>query len=544
MNYQLQNNTYFATANEDRRNRLDVEVGDAKQTEFHPQIKLKRWHNEINFSARLVHRENISNIKPFCEYGKIKWRAKKFEVHFYDVPQKDEDEGGYEFEIILLEKPDTNKFEFTIQHKGLEFCYQPELTKKEKKQGHERSENIVGSYAVYYKEPPKNFAGSNVYKSGKAFHIFRPEVKDSGGNKIWADLHIDSEKGILSITVNKAFLKHAVYPIHIDPTFGYATIGASSTYIAANALLGTLGTAQSGTANSISFYGRYYSAPIYIKGILVTASNLYILSGGITPPRYVNSTVWQWWTASFSSPPAIAGVQYYASIIANGYVYVRYDSGPANSYLYHTGNFYTSPINPTAGYKGPYMFSIYCTYTVASTSWKIKFNDSVVGSDVPKKSPRKVFAELANYADSIKAGNNYQVRDVVVLSDAKSFSPFGKFLSESLALNESSIKEYGNNQTDAISSSDSSKRAIKKAIAELMLLEDQALIPIGMILSDSPTLFDEFETVANYHLRVDDLLEIDDWHDLLRNMTTSNYMVLIDGTLFVVVNGRIIEAFK
>jgi hypothetical protein len=212
--------------------------------------------------------------------------------------------------------------------------------------------------------------------------------------------------------------------------------------------------------------------------------------------------------------------------------------------LYHTANSYASPINPTAGYKGPYRFSIYCTYTVASTSWKIKFNDSVVGSDVPKKSSRKVVADSASYADSIKAGNNYQVREAMVLSDAKFFSLLGKFLSESLALNESSTKEYGNNQTDALATSDSSKRAIKKVIAELMLLQDQTLMPIGMILSDNPALLDKFETAANYHIRVDELLNVDDWHDLLRNMTTSNYMVLIDGTLFVVVNGRIIEAFK
>ena len=32
---------------------LRVEVGDAHQTDFKPQVKFLKWNNEVNFSARL-----------------------------------------------------------------------------------------------------------------------------------------------------------------------------------------------------------------------------------------------------------------------------------------------------------------------------------------------------------------------------------------------------------------------------------------------------------------------------------------------------------
>ena len=35
------------------KDEINVEIGDTKQTEFYPQIKLQRWTNETNFSVRL-----------------------------------------------------------------------------------------------------------------------------------------------------------------------------------------------------------------------------------------------------------------------------------------------------------------------------------------------------------------------------------------------------------------------------------------------------------------------------------------------------------
>src|SRR3990167_5004370 len=133
MNYTKKNNTYFAKPKDNPKDRIEVEVGDSKQPDFHPQVKIQRWDNEVNFSARLVHDEATPKVKKVGE--KISWEGVKVSADFYAIT---EGEGGHEFEVILHEKPATNKIEFTLETKGLDFFYQPELTPEEVTQGASR----------------------------------------------------------------------------------------------------------------------------------------------------------------------------------------------------------------------------------------------------------------------------------------------------------------------------------------------------------------------------------------------------------------------
>ncbi len=196
----------------------EVEVGDRKQSDFYPQVKIKRWMNECNFSARLKTEHN--NPEVVEEDGKIKWKDGDVEAHFYELEADGEqlEEGGLEFEIVYHKKPKSNVVEFTVQTKGLDFFYQPY-----EEEGVTIPENVKGSYAVYHKTQMHN-----KYKTGKAFHIYRPHVVDADGNETWADLHIDVDSGTLEITVPQNFLNHAVYPVLVDPTLGYTSIGATA----------------------------------------------------------------------------------------------------------------------------------------------------------------------------------------------------------------------------------------------------------------------------------------------------------------------------
>jgi hypothetical protein len=105
MPYQLKNNTYSKVAKENPQDRIHVEIGDAKQPDkFYPQVKITRWDNEVNFSARLIHDEKNPVIVQESE--KIKWQGDKVEAHFYDIePNPSLLEGGTELEVILKEKP-------------------------------------------------------------------------------------------------------------------------------------------------------------------------------------------------------------------------------------------------------------------------------------------------------------------------------------------------------------------------------------------------------------------------------------------------------
>jgi len=138
-------------------------------------------------------------------------------------------DGGLRFELVLKVKPLVNSFTIPIKSKNLRFSKQPFLAQEDIDAGISCPLNVEGSYAVYHVSK-KN----NQYMTGKAFHIYRPIAEDAQGNKAWCALNIDGylDPKNLTITVPQQFLDEAVYPVSIDPDFGYTTIGGSLSNIA------------------------------------------------------------------------------------------------------------------------------------------------------------------------------------------------------------------------------------------------------------------------------------------------------------------------
>jgi len=228
-------NTFTKMVKADSKDDLEIEIGDSEEADFKPQIKIKKWDNEVNFSMRAV--EGVGAVA-VVEDGKVKYKGRDIEVHQYEKPDAGED-GGYEFEWVLKKKPESNVLRTTIQHKGLDFFYQPEITDEEalasmfdgdKRTLEEikremRPENVVGSYAVYHKTKRDNRPDKH-YKTGKAFHIYRPHAVDADGVEVWCEL--DITEGELTVTVPENYLAKAKYPVVVDPTFGYTSAGAST----------------------------------------------------------------------------------------------------------------------------------------------------------------------------------------------------------------------------------------------------------------------------------------------------------------------------
>lgn len=210
---------------------LVLEVGDEKQVDFKPRFKLKKWDNEVNFSVGVI--EDIGVRSSFTKEGeKIVWSQGNEEAHFYPKEiSKGLDEGGFEFEVILKEKPVSNIVELSIQTKELDFFYQPFLTEEEllANPGDSRPENVEGSYAVYHKSKQGDYSkmGGKNYQTGKAFHIYRPKIVDADGKWAWGKLSIDVEKERLYIEIPQSILDNGTYPLIVDPTFGYSTAGTS-----------------------------------------------------------------------------------------------------------------------------------------------------------------------------------------------------------------------------------------------------------------------------------------------------------------------------
>lgn len=279
-------------------------------------------------------------------------------------------DGGFKIDVILNEKPDTNRFCYDIENaEDYDFFYQPPLTKEEIEDGAVRPPEIEGSYAVYHKTKKNHVLGEENYATGKVMHIPRPEVwevNNQASTTEWADLSYTEQEG-LCVTARQEFLDNATYPVRIDPTFGYTSVGASDIGIGSNRIHGTVFTAPS-DVGAISKLTVYTDAPFggNIKGVIVLNSALTIVEDGVgnavagpSPSDWVDST--------FSTEPTLSpSTDYLLSITKTGStIDMFYDTVEGATSLDDNTNDYDNPTDPTDA--SPYgidrQLSIYATYT-------------------------------------------------------------------------------------------------------------------------------------------------------------------------------------
>lgn len=371
------------------KDEIKIIVGDDKQIDkVYPQVKLERWSNEVNFSIRLVDTE-VGEEKVSTKNDKILWEKGNIIIENY--PYIDEADGGYKFVWYLKAKPNTNKFDFTIQSKGLDFFYQPPMTEEHLETGQTadknhiydsdgkivswRPDNIVGSYAVYHQTKGViNDENGKDYKNGQAFLIYCPHIIDANGKETWGRLHI--ENGVYSVEIPQEFLDTAVYPIKSNDTFGYTSAGGSYEYTSANRLYGSLFTpTANGTVTGISTYGTSFSGTANFKGAIVLQSNLNFITNGISNVAGQPYNTYQWVQATFGTNPTItASTGYNLSFVSStSNLVIMYTTGDANQGLYDSSNNYTTPTNPTDGSRNTKKYSIYATYTAGAPSTNSNF---------------------------------------------------------------------------------------------------------------------------------------------------------------------------
>jgi len=356
---------------DDWKDRIQTELFDTKQTQHFPQVKIMRWDNEVNYSIR--YKETDTETPTIVEEnGKVKWCKSKHEVHLYEKPiSKEHPEGAHEIELVLKEKPATNKFEFTIETKNLDFFYQAELTVQEIADGLIRPENVIDSYAVYYKNCPANYVGGKEYKAGKAFHIYRINATDANGNWVWGTQNIDVANKLHTVEIPQEFLDNAVYPVVVDPTFGYTGIGSSG-QISNIDLLGTckFALAESGGVTSMSIYHIKggSSGTHNIKALIYNDNSNYPgalnTNGGATSVNADNSG-WKDLTITAS----LSSGNYWLGWVHDYSYNIVYDTGGnANQTRYKVvSGGYSTPPNPApASMTGQsFLISIYATYTAS-----------------------------------------------------------------------------------------------------------------------------------------------------------------------------------
>lgn len=367
-----------------------VEFGSVGLNEFRPEVKLNKWGDEAYVSLEY---ETIQEGEFKLEEDKIKWQSKSsVDVEMYKREPQDRivrdevgsestfkinQQGGIEFDLILKEKPASNIFNYKLRSKGLNFYYQPALhpehptwatsTRGDIIATRRMSEEAVGSYAVYHKNKKQG-----KYRTGKAFHIYRPKIYDASGDWIWGELKINQDNTKLSIRVDQDWLENASYPVRVDPNLGYDTAGGSSM----NTLTGY--SYQNGDAYTTDASGGIIGdAYIYAGGTTGNAKmaiydgnnwNSELIVDSTSDAISITSTA-GWRSAGGATGSLSALTNYYpAFVVDSDSIDVYYDSG--NNWNYNSATYATFPFDTwqQMGSWSAEEFSFYFEYAVAPTA--------------------------------------------------------------------------------------------------------------------------------------------------------------------------------
>lgn len=175
----------------------ETEIGDAEQPTFFPQVKIKRWNNEANFSLRL----DLPNFTPDvlrCQGNEIQFRNADIGVRM-----RWHEDGRFKMAIWLFTPPANNFLDFTLQGKEVNIYPQQPLTQEQIDEGAIRPTNVEYSLAVYH--PKKH----NKYETGKVCHLFRPQIHDQNGPFAWGRWSVVGNR----LRILLPNLNSAVYPV-------------------------------------------------------------------------------------------------------------------------------------------------------------------------------------------------------------------------------------------------------------------------------------------------------------------------------------------
>ena len=353
-----------------------VKIG-GKTEKFVPNINMQKWGDECWLNIN--HPDVVGLETESVKDDKIELVIGDNTHRYY------EKEGKLEYEIELKKKPSSNTITLDLNFPdGLNFYHQPELTQQEIDAGDIRPDNVINSYAVYWKKK-NHILGQQNYKTGKFCHIYRPEIIDSIGNKIWAELKYQNKQ--LIITIPQDWLDNAIYPIVIDPTFGTESQGGSSGSDAPLQASGDDTPAGAGTLNTIHLYQfNEFGAGDDVKvGLYKDNAGLPgAQEGSESETQDIGTEVAALWGVYNCNIP-ITAIKYWFGWIWNGTVQSYYDASPGTERWHGQTHTYANAW-PDPMVRDDFrerVYSVFGTYTAAAAGGGVArigvFGNALVG---------------------------------------------------------------------------------------------------------------------------------------------------------------------
>ena len=415
-----------------------------------PQVRLKKWNEEVNLGVS--YNKVQAGVSRTHSAEQVEWKGEGEEVHAYPLPVADGmEDGGFEIEVYLKEKPNTKEFSFVLDGtENLDFFYQPPLT--EERSRHEdtctetqcvdvqgrvtavRPENVIGSYAVYHKSKSDYVVGHTNYATGKAFHVYRPKAIDANGNETWGTLNFANNT--LSVVVPEEFLEKATYPVRVDPTFGYTSIGGSQDYLEPDWVDGARYTTPSDidTIESLTWYNQRFFSSDHFKAVVYDSSGNLVTNG--VGDETNSPASFAWTTSSFSTAPSVSGSTNYAiTIVTDGEPDFKYDSVGGTYEIFDDANDYDSPTSVPSSDAGNWRHSLYATYTTTgggnnapSAPTSLETEGMTNPTDITDPTPE--LSAVYNDPDSGDIADYYQIQ---VATSSSFTSPYWDSTKTSLA---------------------------------------------------------------------------------------------------------------
>jgi len=275
--------------------------------------------------------------------------------------------------IVIEKRPSRTELTFEIDlPPGSTLLYQPPLTPEEAAAGCIRPPEIVGSFAVY---------GPMGEKTG---HLLRPHATDAGGRFEWLDLdamELPNRPGTWQVRIlprSLAWLNEAVWPVTIDPTFGYTSVGAS--YGAGDGSTRQryqkAAPSDSGNVESLTIYGKeLYSSNTITLGLCNWGAGWMPTTLLRDGAGVATTTSAAWRTDTLDSVYAVTSGTNYALTLGYGssYFQVYFDTGGTDVHAQDYGDVAYSqgtlhaPSGPNYYGGGGRIMSFYATIAEAAT---------------------------------------------------------------------------------------------------------------------------------------------------------------------------------
>jgi len=350
-------------------------LGGYGKKKFYPEFRLEKLNNEFNFDISFFDNTNIISDANYYvdKNNKIIFSNGDTYTRLYPVNNKFGEQNEFEYEIGFKNllafteycklKKGYYEIKFKIKNKGLIYIWQGDEDDKDSA----RPDKVVGSFAVYY-DGKKH----NKYKCGKFGHLYTFYIFDANGKKYKCELKQDSIKGnTLTIYIKQDIIESVLFPIIIDPTFGYTSVGGTTRSLRSFDYTGGFTLSEAGTLSNVVIYiNNQGTQNLDLKAAVWLQSDDTLVDNNISTGIVTPGADWR--TVTMNSV-ALSATNYWLGgsidFSASGDTLIYYDSSTGVPYAYQTRAYNGFPEDPMVYTEstGRYL-SMYANYTTGGSS--------------------------------------------------------------------------------------------------------------------------------------------------------------------------------